>query len=104
METRQNYTVKEVIEIVIRQLEGIVVPVSLIGQLSPQGVMVIKQGIVDPIEAAKRNLVGCVEAINADEARQKAEQEKAEQTGEEANGEVPELRILEADADGTPEE
>lgn len=71
-------TIRDVMGITIRGLESISIPAALM-EMPPEVIMAFKQQVINPIAAAKANLVKCIEAIDRDEAQQKYRQMAEEQ-------------------------
>lgn len=74
-EERQNYSLKEVLEISIKVLSGITIPISVFGLPGDQ-VKAIKNNVSDPVSMVKNNLIECVRAIERDEQAELAKLDK----------------------------
>ena len=73
---QQKYTLEDALRIVIRNLGSVSFPSSVLAVMSPDQVMAVKQMVIDPVEAARRNVI---EILTAYEMNRQAAQEKTEE-------------------------
>lgn len=85
MESAKNekLSVRDVLEFTVRGLNSISIPAALM-EMAPEAIMAFKQQVINPIAAAKANLVECIKAFDRDEAQQKDRQMAEEQEKQKA--------------------
>ena len=85
MENAKNekLSVRDVLEFTVRGLGSISIPAALM-EMQPAAIMAFKQQVINPIAAAKANLVECIKAFDRDAAEQAARQRAEEQEKQKA--------------------